>query len=538
MPPTRDPRPPCGQPDAGAQREAARAPLSGPALRSPAVGDLFSGVGGLWRGLAAAVPGARLALACERSRLLLSRFPRTARRFADAGALPRPMPRLHVLLGAPPFQGLSSASQAGAPLDHDESGGHLHTMFDAAFANRLDERPEVIVLEQAPQLQTDNGGRTFAGVVARALEHGYNVAWRVVALESLGVLQARRRAVLLCVRGELSAAAALLHTPPPAAAAAAAAPRPRSPVVCFRCGEAGCAPAPDAAPACPPGAGAAFVAESARGGGRLLRVTPEGEAALQGAPLEALSRPRGAARTRTGRAEVCRALGGASHPALCARVVAELAGAAAAAAAGAPRAVPPLPRAPLPGRAPHAAHVWGDAGWATAAGGAHVDTGRMRAAPPLWAGRAAAPPLLAYLGPNGVPPAGRDDARVLWCHARRAVSRGFCARAPELPAIVASLAGWAGAAPPSAGSHWEILHPGGGGWLAARVVADTADGTPWPLELRVPDAPSWRRAALLPPLPPGRAPGARRGAGASDDTGGSWLCAIACGEGWLKARVA
>lgn len=172
--------------------------------------SLFSGIGGISRGLEAA--GVRTALLCEydqHARAILQRhYPEavihndvtelTADDCRAAGAVPGRT----VLTAGWPCQGNSVAGARGG-MDDPRSGLWSHVVRLLA-----DFRPAWFIGENVPGLLSVNDGRDFSTVVHDLASLGYGFTWRVLDARHFGVPQRRRRVVIVGRLGDTGAAAA------------------------------------------------------------------------------------------------------------------------------------------------------------------------------------------------------------------------------------------------------------------------------------------------------------------------------------------
>lgn len=97
-----------------------------------------------------------------------------------------------VLVGCAPCQPFSSYNQK----NKDPKWKLL-----ADFARLIEEsKPDVVSMENVPQLTRFRGGRVFRAFVRRLRAAGYEVSWRIVFAPEFGVPQRRKRLVLLASR--------------------------------------------------------------------------------------------------------------------------------------------------------------------------------------------------------------------------------------------------------------------------------------------------------------------------------------------------
>jgi len=183
---------PCG---AVSGRESA-SPAGAPrefGVTPPTVWSLFSGVGGMDRGLDLA--GFRHTLLAEinpwRRRVLAAHFPGVPIlpdvRLVTRDAADPP----DLLCGGFPCQDLSVAGRRRGLAG--ERSGLFHEF--ARIADAV--RPRWILLENVPGLLSSNGGRDMGVVVGTLADLGYGVGWRVLDARYFGVPQRRRRVFLV-----------------------------------------------------------------------------------------------------------------------------------------------------------------------------------------------------------------------------------------------------------------------------------------------------------------------------------------------------
>ena len=167
-------------------------------------GSLFSGVGGMDIGIAAA--GFRhdfFAEIDEYCRAVLHhRFPGTTV-YDDVravGAEAAERGTLDLLAGGFPCQDLSVAGKRKGLAG--ERSGLFHEFMRIVDALR----PSAVLLENVEGLFSSNGGRDFAVVLEALAERGYEWTYRLLDSQHFGVPQRRRRVFVLAIAGEHSAA--------------------------------------------------------------------------------------------------------------------------------------------------------------------------------------------------------------------------------------------------------------------------------------------------------------------------------------------
>lgn len=152
------------------------------------VGSLFSGIGGLERGLEA-TGGFRTAWQCEidpYARAVLAKHWPSARRFHDVRRLRRP-PRVDVLAGGFPCQDISSAGKR-VGIDGEQSG------LWKEFARLIRQvRPRYVVVENVAALLH----RGLDRVLGDLASIGYDAEWDCVPASALGAPHRRDRVFVI-----------------------------------------------------------------------------------------------------------------------------------------------------------------------------------------------------------------------------------------------------------------------------------------------------------------------------------------------------
>lgn len=152
------------------------------------IGSLFSGIGGLERGLEIAV-GARTVWQVEADpfcRRVLARHWPHAERFDDVRTV-RSLPTVGIMCGGFPCQDVSLAGK-GAGIDGERSG------LWREFARIIGEsRPRVVVIENVAAL----AGRGLNRVIGDLARLGYMGSWNVVSAAAVGAPHLRRRIFII-----------------------------------------------------------------------------------------------------------------------------------------------------------------------------------------------------------------------------------------------------------------------------------------------------------------------------------------------------
>lgn len=111
-----------------------------------------------------------------------------------------------VLIGGPPCQAYSLVGRASAPGGmEDDPRNDLYIQY-ARFLNKY--RPKMFVFENVPGILTAKGGVIWKRVKQRLRTVGYNIEYRLVNAHDFGVLQNRKRVIIIGWRKDLN-----LHYP-------------------------------------------------------------------------------------------------------------------------------------------------------------------------------------------------------------------------------------------------------------------------------------------------------------------------------------
>lgn len=175
-------------------------------MRPSSVVDLFCGVGGLTRGfvdegfdvVAGLDSDGSCRYAYERNngaRFIEAKIEDFSA--ADILAL-YPPDHLKILVGCAPCQPFSSYTKK-QPKDESKWG------LVSAFAARIEKvEPDIVSMENVPQLENFNNGEVFSGFVKRLMKMEYHVTQYVIYCPEYGIPQKRTRLVLLASRrGEI-----------------------------------------------------------------------------------------------------------------------------------------------------------------------------------------------------------------------------------------------------------------------------------------------------------------------------------------------
>lgn len=111
-----------------------------------------------------------------------------------------------VLIGGPPCQAYSLVGRASAPDGmEDDPRNDLYIQY-ARFLNKY--KPKMFVFENVPGILTAKGGVIWKRVKQRLRTVGYNIEYRLVNAHDFGVLQHRKRVIIIGWRKDLD-----LHYP-------------------------------------------------------------------------------------------------------------------------------------------------------------------------------------------------------------------------------------------------------------------------------------------------------------------------------------
>ena len=106
-----------------------------------------------------------------------------------------------VLIGGPPCQAYSLVGRASAPDGmEDDPRNDLYIQY-ARFLNKY--KPKMFVFENVPGILTAKGGVIWKRVKQRLRTVGYNIEYRLVNAHDFGVLQHRKRVIIIGWRKDL-----------------------------------------------------------------------------------------------------------------------------------------------------------------------------------------------------------------------------------------------------------------------------------------------------------------------------------------------
>ena len=104
--------------------------------------------------------------------------------------------RKKILVGCAPCQPFSIYNRKGVKKSERTSSDHKWKLL-YSFANLVDEiEPEIISMENVPQLLNFNDGKVFKDFVKRLQKKKYYVTWSIVNAQDYGVPQRRKRLIL------------------------------------------------------------------------------------------------------------------------------------------------------------------------------------------------------------------------------------------------------------------------------------------------------------------------------------------------------
>lgn len=109
--------------------------------------------------------------------------------------------KLDLILGGPPCQAYSIIGKYKKHLKKDDRRLHLYKFF-ASFLKEL--KPKMFLFENVLGLLSIDGGRLFELVKREFAEAGYNVNYQVLDCSKYGVLQQRKRVILVGIRKDLN----------------------------------------------------------------------------------------------------------------------------------------------------------------------------------------------------------------------------------------------------------------------------------------------------------------------------------------------
>ena len=160
------------------------------------IASLFSGIGGIERGLGAS--GLETVLQCEISEaaraVLRSHFVHS--KIKDDVTKLKSLPNVDLVAAGFPCQDLSQAGQAkGIKGKNSSLVNHVFSLVE-----RKRSKPNWILLENVPFMLQLDQGKAMSMLVRRTEQLGYQWAYRVIDARAFGLPQRRRRVVFLASR--------------------------------------------------------------------------------------------------------------------------------------------------------------------------------------------------------------------------------------------------------------------------------------------------------------------------------------------------
>lgn len=111
----------------------------------------------------------------------------------DAAMNARSVDHVNLILGGPPCQAYSMAGRARKNMDGDPRNT-LYKLYFQAIERYL---PEMFVFENVPGLQTAGGGSYLSEIISGFSARGYNLEYHILNAADYGVLQNRKRIILI-----------------------------------------------------------------------------------------------------------------------------------------------------------------------------------------------------------------------------------------------------------------------------------------------------------------------------------------------------
>ena len=167
--------------------------------------DLFSGAGGLSRGLEMA--GFHCVMGTDNDKAAMATFernhPDAEAYLGDISDIPdqkfrkiSKTQKIHLVCGGPPCQGLSTVGE-GIP---DDLRNFLFLEFVRAVKNI---KPDFVVLENVTGILSKKNIQITAGIINQFRKMGYNMSVKVLSADHYGVAQRRRRSIFIGNKIEL-----------------------------------------------------------------------------------------------------------------------------------------------------------------------------------------------------------------------------------------------------------------------------------------------------------------------------------------------
>jgi DNA (cytosine-5)-methyltransferase 1 len=103
--------------------------------------------------------------------------------------------KVDIVIGGPPCQAYSLVGRAVDPNNmRNDPRNFLYRQY-IRFLNRY--RPRLFIFENVPGILTANGGKTFENILHEFNASGYNVDYKILDAANFGVLQRRRRVIII-----------------------------------------------------------------------------------------------------------------------------------------------------------------------------------------------------------------------------------------------------------------------------------------------------------------------------------------------------
>lgn len=116
-----------------------------------------------------------------------------------------------VIIGGPPCQAYSIVGRSRTDMSEDPRN-HLYKLY-VRFLERY--QPALFVFENVSGIKTAGGGRYFADLKARCEKAGYTIQEQLLKAEEYGVLQKRRREIVVGIRNSFKGGEASFAYPAP-----------------------------------------------------------------------------------------------------------------------------------------------------------------------------------------------------------------------------------------------------------------------------------------------------------------------------------
>ena len=111
----------------------------------------------------------------------------------DKAVISRKADSIDLILGGPPCQAYSTAGRARKNMEGDPR----NTLYKLYFQALERYKPKMFVFENVPGLFTAGNGTYLNGIISGFQERGYELEFRVLNASDFGVLQNRRRIILI-----------------------------------------------------------------------------------------------------------------------------------------------------------------------------------------------------------------------------------------------------------------------------------------------------------------------------------------------------